>query len=686
MDELHKSRIRDVYQHWDPSNPNTEDADGLHEEVLTDYKDGMIGAILGFHKDPHDATRVVACVYHNVTTHPCRGSPFRGKVFAYVNDVQDFDIETVLFKGPDYQVPDKYEEMTGVRTWKNIDDYSTKFAADPDLQRVVAPTGLDAADDDVSKTIVTRRTMFVPFELVPFILTGGPPMTIREVIATVLPAIQATGLDDVCDPLVDYLMVVATRGQDGTFQEPVMDDAGGLPAGAVEVSRHRRRAILSTQLPALRPAVGADPTLHALLGSMKDIRNSIVVHHNELSLDRHDKNQRLTVEKRWPDKTLDRLCKMCKVANSHDLPPLWHELAGYKKTDGTNRNVIQDAVDRASAELGIPHCPVVTVQHATAIAGFSFVGQGDQELGAGVLPFSIIPPNQVSATAVASLQQAHNQNMDYNTIMTGSTSITSADASKMRSAKGYIPSNFEEMLVQVAAYGCLLGALLGTNHPNVKEHQGAVNSLIRNQALIKQFVTAQHGAKLGSATVLYYFQLRHRAWFVEQWRYDTTNTRAPPSLNADLQKFSYTYKIGFLPRTEHVAILQQLARKPATAVVATTAESNDSPGGSSGGSSNEGGGGSSTGNGNGRSRVSNRNRDARVMGEVPLARRIREKSISEALGVAGGPPDTTGGNVRCLSWHLKGKCYSDCPRKADHVVLPTEDADMLVEWCQRAFP
>jgi hypothetical protein len=95
---------------------------------------------------------------------------------------------------------------------------------------------------------------------------------------------------------------------------------------------------------------------------------------------------------------------------------------------------------------------------------------------------------------------------------------------------------------------------------------------------------------------------------------------------------------------------------------------------------------STGGSGNERKRVSNRNRDPRVMGETPLAKQIRLDAIADALARAGSPPATTNGKTRCLSWHLKGKCYNDCARKADHVVLPIEDADTLVEWCSIAYP
>ena len=95
-------------------------------------------------------------------------------------------------------------------------------------------------------------------------------------------------------------------------------------------------------------------------------------------------------------------------------------------------------------------------------------------------------------------------------VMTGSTSITTKDTQRLRSSKGYIPANFEEMAVQLTVYTCALRALLGVAHPNVLEHQLAIKKLALNQTLLKQFANTEFGCKLEAAKIVYYFQLHHR--------------------------------------------------------------------------------------------------------------------------------------------------------------------------------
>ena len=226
---------------------------------------------------------------------------------------------------------------------------------------------------------------------------------------------------------------------------------------------------------------------------------------------------------------VDCICRMCDVDDADNLLPLHAKWAAMKKTDGALQGLLQDAVKMATTTLHIPHCPTATVQHATALSGWIFCGASNKSLGEGLMPFSVVPPNQVSLWAVAAIQATHNQNMDCDTVMTGSISITSADAQKLCSSKGCIPSNFKEMVVQLQSCACLLATILGTENPNVVEHLQAVHTLVLHQALLKQFVLAKLGVKLGAATIVHHFQLCHQNWFTEQWKLSTTGNLPPPA-------------------------------------------------------------------------------------------------------------------------------------------------------------
>ena len=236
--------------------------------------------------------------------------------------------------------------------------------------------------------------------------------------------------------------------------------------------------------------------------------------------------------------------------------------------------------------------------------------------------------------------------------------------------------------MQLTSYTCVLGALLGTAHPNVLEHQLAIKKLVVNQALLKQFANAEFGSKLGAAKIVYYFQLRHQHWFGEQWRLTTKTTFPPPKLAAGFNTFVTSYTINWLPNTNHVNILQHLKNTPVA--VASGTDNTGRP--TSDGEKDDNSSSQTNGESNSKRKgISNHNHDPRVMGKTPLAKQIRQHPISDALAKAGTPPATTRGKACWLSWHLKEKCYNDCVQKADHIILPIEHADTLVEWCTQAY-
>lgn len=668
---LYKAKLGEIFDSW--STGRSMPADELTSELVMDMSQGVVGGILVLVTDPNVASGV-AHVLHNVRAHVGRDT-HRGTLYAYVGDVVDQDIEIVEFD-------ETYLDFcTEVNIQSDVDAQIQLLAAVAGRELAAEPSNA-AVLADTAKKHRARGMMFIPAPLMGYLM-DDPPRSAKQTLEVLVAAMRAMDIFEVCGPLIDYLIYATTDHAAGAAPETVQVAPGGVFANPVKVARERRNAVLYTQLPALRPTTqGRDPALHGLLGAMREVRDGVLDDLADRRIDRSERKAVRSIEQKWNDKTVDRMCKMCGVNQTEDLPPLYHELAGHKKTDGTVRSVLQDAVESTANALGIQHIPTMTVQHATALAGWVFFGAGNQSLGEGLMPFSVVPPNQVSATAIAAIQQAHHQNMDYNTVMTGSTSITSEDAQKLRSAKGYVPANFEEMIVQLTAYTCVLGAILGQTHPNVTEHQLAVEKLVVNQALLKQFVNAEFGSKLGAAKIVYYFQLRHRMWFSEQWKLTTKTTLPPPRLAAGFDTFATSYTITWLPTTSHVDLLQRLERTPATAAAGKGSSEEKKDDNAGGGRTSNG----ASGNGNERKRVSNRNRDPRVMGETPLAKQIRTDAIADALARAGSPPATTNGKTRCLSWHLKGKCYSDCARKDDHVVLPIEDADTLVEWCTTAYP
>ena len=69
---------------------------------------------------------------------------------------------------------------------------------------------------------------------------------------------------------------------------------------------------------------------------------------------------------------------------------------------------------------------------------------------------------------------------------------------------------------------------------------------------------------------------------------------------------------------------------------------------------------------------------------------IKETTIDKAIDAANKKgkkvPSDGNGQDRCLSWHVQGACYDNCPRKADRIKLAADEEDKIYSWCIKAYP
>jgi hypothetical protein len=73
---------------------------------------------------------------------------------------------------------------------------------------------------------------------------------------------------------------------------------------------------------------------------------------------------------------------------------------------------------------------------------------------------------------------------------------------------------------------------------------------------------------------------------------------------------------------------------------------------------------------------------------APYTEHIQATTIKAAM-TKGGTPPTVERNGRaqpvCLSYHLKGECWSGCARADDHGPHTQEEDNALLNWCQAAY-
>ena len=145
--------------------------------------------------------------------------------------------------------------------------------------------------------------------------------------------------------------------------------------------------------------------------------------------------------------------------------------------------------------------------------------------------------------------------------------------------------------------------------------EGSVHALITHQALLKQFVLAKFGVKLGAATIVHHFHLCHRNWFSQQWQLTAVSTLLPPNLKDSFDTFGSTHTTTWRPCMDHIKLLQRLTHTPAKQPAAPVLSADKAPAikplSKKGLAEDRAE----------RKRVNDQNRDPRFMGETPLRKR-----------------------------------------------------------------
>ena len=656
-----------IYRYWRTDVAPVRTAEELLSDVLLNNGPRMTGGIGVMVTDVRNPGGVLQ-ILHGASRSGVEA--FYLRTFAYLGDVVDGDIETVELD------VDLLRSTAATRVAGDAEHQIQLLTAEAAELELVGVHGADAAG---TKLLRTRNSMYIPYPLLPHVIDLD--LTAKEALVTLEPIIDDLGLKDACRPLLEWLTVATTKIGLAEGVEPTtllrQDTAGITPQRLRAVHTERNDDVLYRQLPALRPAPGpqTDPAVMGILQATREQRNAVTADIDDRRAERERGQAPKSVEDRWPD-YVNRICNLCHVEDPVDLPQYWLRAAAWKKGGGTTlKRILQDAVDHAAADFNVDG-PRVTVRQANDLQTWTFVGPTHYSLASGLGPFTVTPPGAVSLEAVLRLEADFEHSLDHATIMEGNATLTASDAKLLRCGNAYIPVVYDEMELALEAFLAVLGAVLGHAHPLVKSYQRALRAYKRVRIRIKRVLDNHLGIHLGAATVMYYFHSEIRYWLAEQWSLSADGLVPVPELATAFKTFDKGDNLQWLPQTSLVPQLQVLARR--TPLPAPT-QMQDSRSGTGTNPS-----GPRPPAREARESVRNRNRDGRFVGETPLAHRIKQRKIDAAIDKAGAPPSASQGQ-RCISWHVKGNCFTNCSRAADHTTLQGEAKEKLHEWCKLAF-
>jgi hypothetical protein len=272
----------------------------------------------------------------------------------------------------------------------------------------------------------------------------------------------------------------------------------------------------------------------------------------------------------------------------------------------------------------------------------------------------------------------NNENIvSYELMMGGAHQLTSTDAKELAKSKAYITVDWSEARAQVEYYQPVIGTILGKNHVTTKAYVAAVRYAEGIFLELKEALNAKVGFKQAPSMFTFIFQSHFGGWFREQ--FISEEPVPPPDLISMFRRFSMGRNLDWLPVTTGIKVLDDLKE--------VVIPGRPTTGGASGG----------TGPLPSPRRESalgklynNPDQDQRFKEDNPFCKIIQDRKIrkgEEAAKEQGvSLPTAPDGKERCLTWHIKGFCYTNCKHKLDHVKLESsKETDDVYKFARAGF-
>jgi hypothetical protein len=491
--------IASVYLNWRTTS-ELPDVDAVEDDLISDFS-RPIGGIGMFAQHERSATGVLE-VLHGFQMFPgvpCKTGRERKQLFCYVGDVLGVDLHTVAFD------EEQLETTMAVNVPATIDRVLQLLGEEPNNE-AIGP--FRVGDANVRTITSTRGAMYIPYQYMSLVL--GMELTGRKACLLLLPAIINDGLQQVCKPLVDFLVVRITKGANDLNAPRTMQPHVGRrdfhPSPAV--ISHRREHVLHRQLPGLRPtaATAGDPALVGIASSMHNIASDM--HHDLVVRETRyaEAKKPSTLQEKHGDRTSDMLLLLTRSTDDEDLSEYYLNISG-KPKGLSERVILQREVDASSQVLDLVPFQV-TLSQVIAMKTFDFTGASYSEIGTGVLPFSITPADATSdkGRAVIRADRGRAETFDLSDDSVNGA-MTTDDATRMLNYKGYIASDWMEARLQIRSVACLMGALLGTTHPVLMYYKVFLRKYDLMEPRVQREFELVHGSHLGPALVVFHVQL-----------------------------------------------------------------------------------------------------------------------------------------------------------------------------------
>ena len=570
------------------------------------------------------------------------------------NFIKTVTLQHDIFTSTDSQRVPTLETMDDL--WKA--DYAKEL-----LDRV-------ASSDRASESISTRHVIPVPPPYVPLVF--GKVLTPREAWTLLSTAITADARTAACRPLLDWLRVASTSRRSPT--EPAtalgdLHDAFPPVTDDSQIDRHRWNIIVC-DLPALGPLAASTNNSPSTAAGQQQLIDFLTALKADRAAERAQDEARRAADKtdKLPSatkyKTIARdWMAFCSIADESDLPPIYIQLVNADKGEhlALLRNAIQERARHPDAATS--HTPIVAKETKEMVlaARFGVEPHLVSDLSLGLQPFALglFLGNELSKTIDL-------RATNYETMLQGISAPTLGEQATFSTKEIRIPQDPFTAGMMLCSTSVQLDVLQGPHH--------AFATAFRHFCL-KQWpsiaTTIHMSSRYNSALAKSVIPRILRWVQTHMVTYAHQLMRNNGSLSTPLPPFSELLSLISLQQFHMLPELPDSYRllpadtplsgpKPAPP---TRSDHNGSPPQQSSDSNTKQK--SATNNGRGGSLVTN----PHVTAEWKQRLESSSKRIRDISSKAPASTDTDDKGQPlpvCLSYHLRGHCYTSCNRLKTH--------------------
>ena len=609
--------------------------------ILTTYASGDQSIPKMFLKltSSDDGEYMVRAV-HRVTAFACGPeiTPYDNKHYGILGDVlPDNSCEMVRFPGHAFDLADEVNVPTIDSMTERLDQLEPG--------KLLGPFDADAP---AVEKVQTRFSIPVPQEYIPILLGEDELLHPTDLWETMGVAIINNQQQEELAPLLDWIRVACTHtvnkkkpkepanhmGPDSEVFPPFRVDA---PFAAF------RRSILKADLPQLFGATA--PDLTDIANTVGDVLRA----EHQLNRAQAERQHREAQQPKLPTEVQPEATRVhLRLVGTDDeanLPAVYHYLAQAKKIE--RRQAVERAVSERCAEQdAATHItPLVTRELFEMIRSGKVAPRYDQrdDLAVGLSPFTCgyFPDQQM-------LEAARGRTEAFDLQQSGTAQLTLTETEKLTSKDVPFPVDSWHATNMLQATSVVMDIVQGPGHP----HAAAFRRFLGNQwpSMVNAIQTTDPGdlKDVGHMYTRILMQIRQKL---------STYLRA---LAVDTHLFTLAdLDMGRgpqLPNYDDIATTVIEGSFHLLPSIPTRYLKSKNP--------RSGGGGTG---GQQPSNTSN-NLGAQLQNPSPHAPWIDGFAARNVpLNTVTDPPKDANGNEVCMSFHLRGRCYENCPRRATHV-------------------